>query len=731
MNFQYREGFDSDFLHINLHSTEKVMSLEQNGIKQRDKNEEKEFHQETSEEGLVLKELPSHLKYAYLEPPRNKPVIISARLSDAEEQRLLEILRKDKESISWSIEDLKGISPSICMHKILLEESTRPTVEHQRRLNPVMKEVVRKEVLNWLNAGFIYAISDSPWVSPVHVVPKKGGFTVIRNDRNELIPTRTVTGWRICIDYRKLNIATRKDLFPLPFIDQMLDRLVGHHHFCFLDGYSGYNQIAIAPEDQEKTTFTCPYGTFAFRRIPFGLCNAPATFQRCMMSMFSDLVEEVMEIFMDDFTVYGSNFEQCLNNLETVLQRCKDKQLALNWEICHFIVTEGIVLGHKISATGLEVDQSKISIIKTLAPPITVKGIRSFLGHAGFYRRFIKDFSKIARPLCKLLEKDTRFNFDDSCKAAFEEIKSRLVQAPIMAAPEWDRGFEVMCDASDFAMGAVLGKRKEKIFRAIYYASTTFNEAQENYSTTEKEILAIVFACEKFRPYILGSHVIVHTDHAAIKYLMSKREAKPRLIRWVLLLQEFDLEIKDKKGCDNVIVDHLSIVEQNETEKKETELKENFPDEQLFKVSFQIPWYADIVNYLACGVVPHEFSYQQKRKLRTDSRYYIWDDPLLFKRGADMIIRKCVPESEQGKILNDCHASPYGGHFSGERTAHKILQSGFYWPTFLRDCAEWVKLCDRCQNIENISRRNEMPLKGIMVVQIFDVWGIDFMGPFP
>ena len=546
------------------------MSLEQNGMKQRDKNEEKEFHQETSEEGLVLKELPSHLKYAYLELPRNKPVIISARLSDAEEQRLLEILRKHKESIAWSIEDLKGISPSICMHKILLEESARPTVEHQRRLNPVMKEVVRKEVLKWLNAGFIYAISDSPWVSPVHVVPKKGGFTVIHNDRNELIPTRTVTGWRICIDYRKLNTSTRKDHFPLPFIDQMLDRLARHHHFCFLDGYSGYNQIAIAPEDQEKTTFTCPYGTFAFRRMPFGLCNAPATFQRCMMSMFSDLVEEVMEIFMDDFTVYGSSFEQCLNNMEAVLQRYKDKQLALNWEKCHFMVTEGIVLGHKIYATELEVDRSKISIIKTLAPSTTVKGIRSFLGHAGFYRRFIKDFSKIARPLCRLLEKETKFNFDDSCKAAFEEIKSRLVQAPIMAAPKWDQGFEVMCDASDFAMGAVLGQRKEKIFRAIYYASRTFNEAQENYSTTEKEMLSIVFACEKFRPYILGSHVIVHTDHAAIKYLMSKKEAKPRLIRWVLLLQEFDLEIKDKKGCDNVIAYHLSRVEQNETEKEET-----------------------------------------------------------------------------------------------------------------------------------------------------------------
>ena len=321
MNFQYIEGVNYDFTHISLHSTENVMSLKQNNMDNGDNKEEKEFHQETSIEGLVLKELPSHLKYAYLELPKSKPVIISARLSDAEEQKLLKILKNYQESIAWSIDELKGINPSICMHKILLEENAKPSVEHQRRLNPVMKEVVRKEVLKWLNAGFIYAISDSPWVIPVHVVPKKGGFTVIRNEKNELIPTRTVTGWRVCIDYRKLNTGTRKDHFPLPFIDQMLDRLAGHPHFCFLDGYSDYNQIGIAPEDQEKTTFTCPYGTFAFRRMPFGLCNAPATFQRCMMSMFSDLVEEVMEIFMDDFTVYGSSFEHCLNNLETVLQR--------------------------------------------------------------------------------------------------------------------------------------------------------------------------------------------------------------------------------------------------------------------------------------------------------------------------------------------------------------------------------------------------------------------------
>ena len=177
----------------------------------------------------------------------------------------------------------------------------------------------------------------------------------------------------------------------------MLDRLARHSHYCFLYGYSGYNQIEIAPKDQEKSTFTCPYGTFAFRRMPFGLCNAPATFQRCMMSIFSDLVEEVMEVFMDDFSVYGSSFEDFLKNLKIVLQRCQDKNLALNWEKYHFVVTESIVLGHKISTDRLEVDQAKITVIKTLMSPTTVKGIRSFLGHAGFYRRFIKDFSKISK----------------------------------------------------------------------------------------------------------------------------------------------------------------------------------------------------------------------------------------------------------------------------------------------------------------------------------------------
>ena len=209
-----------------------------------------------------------------------------------------------------------------------------------------MKEVVKKEILKLLDAGIIFPISDSKWVSPVHVVPKKGGMTVVTNENNELIPTRTVTGWRMYIDYRKLNMASRKDHFPLPFIDQMLERLAQHSHFCYLDGYSGFFQIPIHPDDQEKTTFTCPWGTFAYRRMPFGLCNAPATFQRCMMAIFSEYIENIMEVFMDDFSVYGSSFDNCLANLSLVLQRCEETNLVLNWEKCHFMVSEGIVLGH-------------------------------------------------------------------------------------------------------------------------------------------------------------------------------------------------------------------------------------------------------------------------------------------------------------------------------------------------------------------------------------------------
>ncbi|RVW57782.1 Transposon Ty3-I Gag-Pol polyprotein [Vitis vinifera] len=245
---------------------------------------------------LILKPLPTELKYAYLEENKQNPIVISSSLTTTQEGCLLEILIRCKKAIGWKISDLKGISPLVCTHHIYMEEEAKPVRQPQQRLNPHMQEVVRAEVLKLLKAGIIYPISDCPWVSPTQVVPKKSRITMVQNDKGEEVSTRLTSGWRVCIDYRKLNVVTKKDHFPLSFIDQVLERVSSHPFYCFLDGYSGYFQIEIAIEDQENTTFTCPFRTYAYRRMPFGLCNAPATFQRCMLSIFSDMVERIMEV---------------------------------------------------------------------------------------------------------------------------------------------------------------------------------------------------------------------------------------------------------------------------------------------------------------------------------------------------------------------------------------------------------------------------------------------------
>ncbi|GKD51088.1 reverse transcriptase domain-containing protein, partial [Tanacetum coccineum] len=370
-------------------------------------------------------------------------------------------------------------------------------------------------------------------------------------------------------------LATRKDHFPLPFMDQMLERLAGNQYYCFLDGFSGYFQIPIDPKDQEKTTFTCPYGTFAYRRMPFGLCNAPGTFQRCMMAIFHDMIEKTMEVFMDDFSVFGDSFSTCLSHLEKMLKRCEDTNLSLNWEKSHFMVKEGIVLGHKISKSGIEVDRAKVEVIAKLPHPTTVK---------------------------------------------------------------------------------VLGQRKNKHFQPIHYASKTMSEAQAHYTTTEKELLAVVYAFEKFRSYLILSKSIVYTDHSAIKYLFAKKDAKARLMRWTLFLQEFDVEIRDKKGAENLAADHLSRLEnphQNEFENKE--ITETFPLETLGSVALRddnTPWFADFANYHAGNFIVKGMSSQQKNKFFKDVKHYFWDD---------QVIRRCVSGQEAFDIPKACHIGPTGG----------------------------------------------------------------------
>nr|GEY79132.1 reverse transcriptase domain-containing protein [Tanacetum cinerariifolium] len=469
------------------------------------------------------KDLPPHIEYAFLEGNDKLPVIIAKDLSVEEKTSLITVLKLHKRAIAWKLSDIKGIDPEFYTHKILMEEDFEPAVQHQRRVNPKIYDVIKNEVFKLLDAGLIYPISDSPW---------------------------------------------------------------------------------------EKTTFTCPYETFAYRHMPFRLCNAPGIFQRCMMAIFHDMIEKTMEVFMDDFSVFGNSFQTCLSHLERMLKRCEDTNLCLNWEKSHFMVKEGIVLGHKISKEGIEVDKSKVDVIAKLPHPTTVKGIQSFLGHASFYRRFIHDISKIARPMTCLLEKDTPFLFSKECVEAFQTLKRKITEAPILIAPNWDIPFELMCDASDFAIGAVLGQRQEH-FRPIQYASKTMTEAESNYTTTKKEMLAMVYAFENFWSYLIMNKSIVYTDHSALKYLFAKKDSKARLLRWVLLLQELTFKVIDTKGAENLAADHLSRLENpHPNVLNPKEINESFPLKTLNLVSsrgnFSTPWFADFADYHAGNFLSRE-----------------------------------------------------------------------------------------------------------------------------
>nr|GEU53011.1 reverse transcriptase domain-containing protein [Tanacetum cinerariifolium] len=510
---------------------------------------------------VELKDLPPHLKYTILEGDNKLPVIIAKDLSVEEKTALITVLKSHKRTIAWKLSDIKAINPEFYTHKILMEEDFEPAVQHHRRVNPKIHDVIKQEVIKLLEAGLIYPISDSPWVSPVHCVPKKGGFTVVENEDNELILTRLVT-------------------------------------------------------DQEKTTFTCPYGTFAYRRMPFGLCNAPGTFQRCMMAIFQDMIEKTIEVFMDDFSVFGNSFQNCLSYLQRMLKR-------------------------------IEVDKAKVDVITKLPHPTTVKGIRSFFGHAGFYRRFIKDFSKIARPMTRLLEKDTSFIFSQECVEAFQTLKRKLTKAPVLISSDWDMPFELMCDASNYAIGAVLGQRQDKHFRPIHYASKTMTKAKSNYNTTKKEMLAVVYAFEKFRSYLIMNKSI-----------------------------EFTFKVIDTKGAENLTADHLSRLEnphQNVLDPKE--INESFPLETLNLVSTHsnqsTPWFADFANYHAGNYIVKGMSSQQKSKFFKDVKHYFWDDPYLFKVYADQVIRRCVSRQEAIEILKDWHYGPTGGHEGPNYTTRK------------------------------------------------------------
>ncbi|GJV64483.1 putative nucleotidyltransferase, ribonuclease H [Tanacetum coccineum] len=377
--------------------------------------------------------------------------------------------------------------------------------------------------------------------------------------------------------------------------------------------------------------------------------------------------ETSMKVFMDDFLMFGNSFDSCLTNHEQMLVRCKQAHLVLNWEKCNFMVTEGIMLGLKVFSAGLEVNKAKIGVIAKLPPLTNVKAIRSFLGHTGFYRRFIKDFSKISHLMTKLLKKDAVFDFNEE---------------------------------------SVLGQREGKHLCPIHFATKTLNNAQQNYIVTEKELLVVVFAYDKFQSYLVLSKTIVFTDHSALKYLFAKQDAKPCLIHSILLLQEFDIEIKNKKGAENAAADHLSRLENLHLEElRDDDIDDNFLDETLTNVSSteedKIPWFADFANYLVGKILRKGLPYAQRCKLFSKLKHYFWDEPYLFKMCTDDMIRRCVYGAETRKILDECYHGLTRGHYGPSTTVKKVFDA------------------------------DEMPKNSIQVNEIFDIWGIDFMGRFP
>ncbi|GJR82997.1 retrovirus-related pol polyprotein from transposon TNT 1-94 [Tanacetum coccineum] len=380
----------------------------------------------------------------------------------------------------------------------------------------------------------------------------------------------------------------------------------------------------------------------------------------------------IVQIYVDDI-IFGSTCQDMCDEFAKIMH--DEFEMSMMGELNFFL--------------GLQIKQMEDGIFFNQS-----KYIKEMLN--GFYRRFIQDFSKIARPMTHLLEKETPFVFSEECVDSFNTLKRKLTEAPILIAPDWDLPFELMCDASDFAIGAVLGQRKNKHFQPIHYASKTMNEAQTHYTTTEKELLAVVYAFEKFRSYLVMSKSIVYTDHSAIKYLFAKKDAKARLMRWILLLQEFDIEIRDKKGAENLAADHLSRLENPHQDKLENkEINEAFPLETLGSIALQdqsTPWFADFANYHAGKFVIKGMTSQQKNKFFKDVKHYFWDDPFLFKICADQVIRRCVSGQEALDILKACHSGPTGGHYGANYTARKIFDSGFYWPT-IKDAHDFVTRC--------------------------------------
>ncbi|XP_039048787.1 uncharacterized protein LOC120189633 [Hibiscus syriacus] len=497
-----------------------------------------------------------------------KEVKIGTTLSTEARQNLINLLQEYKEVFAWSYQDMPGLDTDMVVHKLPIKPECKPVQQKMRRMRPEMLLKIKEEVKKQFDAGFLQVAKYPEWVANIVPVPKKDGKV------------------RMCVDYRDLNKASPKDNFPLPHIDTLVDNTAGNNYFSFMDGFSGYNQIKMHPEDMEKTTFVTMWGTFCYKVMPFGLKNAGATYQRAMVTLFHDMMHKEIEVYVDDMIIKAQTENEHVEHLRKLFQRLRKFQLRLNPNKCTFGVTSGKLLGFVVRKEGIEVDPDKIKAIQNLPPPRTQKEVRGFLGRLNYIARFISQLTDKCDPIFRLLRKNNPGAWNENCQIAFEKVKEYLSHTPVLMSPIPGKPLFLYLSIFENSMGCVLGQHDEsrRKERAIYYLSKKFTDCEVRYPPIEKVCCALVWATKRLRQYMLYHTTWLISKLDPLKYMMGVPALSGRLARWQMLLSEFDIEYVSQKAIKgSAISDFLA----SRTDENYEPLDFDFPDEDLMALSLE------------------------------------------------------------------------------------------------------------------------------------------------
>ena len=640
-----------------------------------------------------------------------RKVIEGAQMDAAGKSRLFNQLQENADVCTSRL----GCT-GVLTHKILVTQGM-PIKQRPYRLPPAKLQVMKELIEEMLEMDIIEP-SSSAWSSPVVLIPRK--------DRKP----------RFCVNYIKLNAVTYTDAYPLPTIQEILDSLAGSVIFSSIDLNNGYWQCRMDQDSIDKTAFASPLGLFQFKVMPFGLKNAPATFQRLMEMALGELRGSICFVYLDDIIIHSASPEQHYRDIQAVLDKLRAAHLTVNMKKSKFFQTSLRFLGHVVSAAGIQVDSEKVKAVEDFPVPTNLKAVQRFLGMSGWYHRFVPNFSGVADPLNNLKRKGVKFRWTPECQHSFETLKNHLVSPPILGHPNFQLPFVVYTDASDVGLGAVLvqqtGLGSEEV---LAYGSRSLNKAERNYSATEKECLAVVWALEKWRYYLECRPFKVVTDHSSLVWMFKSQKASARLTLWVLRLQEFTFTIEYRKGKYNTVPDALSrapsdlpLEELTEVAtmmsvKGEPHRELPITDEEIWKAQQGDPEIQRIYGSVM-GEGELTVSESIKFTILEDKVYRVVQLPY------KTIYQVYIPECLRKPLLQMFHDDPISGHLGRYKT-YKRMHPMAYWPGMSLEVKSYVQNCETCQKFKPESRKVAGKLQQTVVEHPWEMIGVDFMGPFP